>query len=76
VKSQGDFADILAQDNPDIWQSHRPAKGGETGAMFEKIIARALEMRRTPATKAAPTKRKATKTKTKATKKKATKKKT
>ena len=45
VKSQGDFADILAQDNPDIWQSHRPAKGGETGAMFEKIIARALEMR-------------------------------
>jgi bifunctional non-homologous end joining protein LigD len=45
VKSDGDFADILAQDNPDIWQSHRPAQGGETGAMFEKIIARALEMR-------------------------------
>jgi bifunctional non-homologous end joining protein LigD len=46
VKSQGDFADILAQDNPDIWQSHRPAEGGEAGAMFAKIIARALEMRR------------------------------
>ena len=32
-------------DNPDIWQSQRPAQGGEAGAMFEKIIARALEMR-------------------------------
>jgi bifunctional non-homologous end joining protein LigD len=47
VKSEGDLADILAADNPDIWVSNRPAKGGETGAMFEKIIARALEMRRT-----------------------------
>jgi bifunctional non-homologous end joining protein LigD len=57
VKSKGDFADILAQDNPAIWQSHRPAKGGETGAMFEKIIKRALEMRGdTPAP--APTKKK------------------
>ena len=45
VKSKGDFADILATGDPDIWRSHRPAKGGETGAMFEKIIARALEMR-------------------------------
>jgi bifunctional non-homologous end joining protein LigD len=45
VKSKGDFAEILASGNPDIWQSHRPAQGGETGAMFEKIIARALEMR-------------------------------
>ena len=45
VKSKGDFADILAQDNPDIWRSNRPAKGGETGAMFAKIIQRALEMR-------------------------------
>ena len=45
VKSEGDFADILAQDNPDIWVSHRPAQGGETGAMFSKIIRRALELR-------------------------------
>jgi DNA ligase D-like protein (predicted 3'-phosphoesterase) len=45
VKSKGDFADILAEGNPDIWISHRPASGGEAGAMFEKIIARALEMR-------------------------------
>ena len=76
VKSSGDFADILAQDNPDIWRSNRPAKGGETGAMFEKIIARALEMRggtSLPATKATKTSQttKATKA-TKATKKKTT----
>jgi bifunctional non-homologous end joining protein LigD len=45
VKSEGDFADILSADNPDIWQSHRPAQGGEAGAMFEKIIAKALDMR-------------------------------
>ncbi|HEY2431964.1 MAG TPA: DNA polymerase ligase N-terminal domain-containing protein [Vicinamibacterales bacterium] len=44
VKSEGDFADILAGGNPDIWTSNRPAQGGETGAMFEKIIARALEL--------------------------------
>ena len=76
VKSSGDFADILAQDNPDIWRSNRPAKGGETGAMFEKIIARALEMRggtSLPATKATKTSltTKATMA-TKATKKKTT----
>jgi bifunctional non-homologous end joining protein LigD len=46
VKSEGNFAEILAQDNPDIWRSNRPAQGGETGAMFEKIIAHALEMKR------------------------------
>ena len=46
VKSSGDFADILSQDNPEIWQSHRPAKGGEAGAMFQKIVERALEMRK------------------------------
>src|SRR5437763_478038 len=45
VKSKGDFADILAEGNPDIWISHRPASGGEAGALFQKIIQRALEMR-------------------------------
>ena len=45
VKSEGDFADILAQDNPAIWISHRPAEGGETGAMFRKIVERALALR-------------------------------
>ena len=41
VKSDGDFEDILAADNPDIWESNRPAKGGEAGAMLQKIIERA-----------------------------------
>src|SRR5690348_1859445 len=54
VKSKGDFADILSQDDPDVWRSNRPAKGGETGAMFERIVKRALELRATP-TKAAAT---------------------
>jgi bifunctional non-homologous end joining protein LigD len=48
VKSEGDFADILSQDDPDVWRSNRPAKGGETGAMFERIVTRALELRATP----------------------------
>jgi bifunctional non-homologous end joining protein LigD len=45
VKSEGDFADILAEANPDVWISHRPAKGGDTGAMFARIIARAQQIR-------------------------------
>jgi bifunctional non-homologous end joining protein LigD len=45
VKSSGDFADILAADNPDVWRSHRPAQGGDAGAMFARIIERALALR-------------------------------
>src|SRR5207244_1416595 len=45
VKSDGDFEDILAQDNPDIWHTNRPAKGGETGAMFNDIIAKAAKLK-------------------------------
>jgi hypothetical protein len=45
VKSDGDFEDILASDNPDIWESHRPAQGGDTGAMFKKIIERAVALK-------------------------------
>jgi bifunctional non-homologous end joining protein LigD len=44
VKSNGDFADILAQDRPDVWKSHRPARGGEAGEMFARIIERALAL--------------------------------
>jgi bifunctional non-homologous end joining protein LigD len=55
VKSGGDFADILAQDNPAIWISHRPAEGGETGAMFRRIVERALEMRAGPPAEARKT---------------------
>ena len=71
VKSEGDFADILSHDNPDIWRSNRPAQGGETGALFEKIIAQAVQMRagsgaKKPRAKAVKTK--AVKTTTKTTK--------
>jgi bifunctional non-homologous end joining protein LigD len=46
VKSDGDFEDILAADKPDVWESHRPAKGGEAGAMLATIIERAARMKR------------------------------
>lgn len=45
VKSDGDLEDILAADNPTIWTSNRPAKGGETGAMFTEIIERAAKLK-------------------------------
>ena len=41
MKSDGDFEDILAADKPDVWESNRPAKGGEAGAMLATIIERA-----------------------------------
>jgi bifunctional non-homologous end joining protein LigD len=45
VKSEGDFEDILAQDNPAIWHTNRPAKGGDTGAMFTQIIEKAARLK-------------------------------
>ncbi len=45
VKSGRDFEDILADGNPAVWFSSRPAKGGETGALFVRIIERAVEMK-------------------------------
>jgi len=62
VKSEGDFADILSQDNPDIWRSNRPAEGGDTGKLFQSIVTRALALRAeregtaapAPASKSAP----------------------
>src|SRR5215212_6950106 len=45
VKSDGDFEDILAADKPDVWQSHRPAKGGEAGEMLATIIERAAALK-------------------------------
>jgi bifunctional non-homologous end joining protein LigD len=41
VKSFGDFDDILAQEHPDLWESHKPAEGGLAGDMFREIIAKA-----------------------------------
>jgi bifunctional non-homologous end joining protein LigD len=45
VKSEGDFEDILAADRPDVWESNRPAEGGEAGAMLAEIIERAARLK-------------------------------
>ena len=46
VKTPGaDFADILAGDTPDLWRRNPPAKTGDTGTLFQRIIAAALELR-------------------------------
>jgi len=47
VKSDGDFEDILAADQPDVWVSNKPApaKTGEAGAMLAKIIERAAALK-------------------------------
>ncbi|MFN7983964.1 MAG: DNA polymerase ligase N-terminal domain-containing protein [Vicinamibacterales bacterium] len=62
VKSEGDFADILAADNPAVWHTNRPAKAGDTGAMFTEIIERAATMkagRQSSTSDAAPRKKRA-----------------
>jgi bifunctional non-homologous end joining protein LigD len=45
VKSGGDFADILAAEDPAIWHSDRPAKGGMAGELFSGIIAKAAAIK-------------------------------
>jgi bifunctional non-homologous end joining protein LigD len=45
VKSNQDFPEILAADNPDIWKTNRPAEGGETGAMLRDIIEKAAALK-------------------------------
>ncbi len=45
VMSMGDFADILAKDDPAVWISSRPAKSGDAGALFERIVRQALAMK-------------------------------
>ena len=45
VKSAGDFEDILAEDNPAVWHTNRPAKGGDAGAMLATIIERAAKLK-------------------------------
>jgi bifunctional non-homologous end joining protein LigD len=45
VKSFGDFAEILAAETPDVWESHRPAGGGATGKLLAEIIERAAEIK-------------------------------
>ena len=69
VKSEGDFEDILAADKPDVWESHRPAQGGEAGAMLAKIIQRAAALKAGRSTGAAPRTKAATAAKKTAPKK-------
>jgi len=45
VKSDHDFPEILADDDPDIWQSNRPVASGETGAMLQRIIDQAAALK-------------------------------
>ena len=68
VKSFGDFADILAAEKPDVWESHKPG-GGASGQMLQSIIQKAAQLRmkreraprkRTRAGAAKPARRRAT----------------
>jgi bifunctional non-homologous end joining protein LigD len=57
VKSEQDFPEILAEDNPDVWQTHRPAEGGATGAMLREIVEKAAALKAARSGAAAPTAR-------------------
>jgi len=63
-----DFAEILSDRTPDLWLSNAPAKGGDTGAMFKRIIERALSMSSGTKTKTNTKDTKDTKAKTQKTK--------
>jgi bifunctional non-homologous end joining protein LigD len=60
--TNADFAEILQGKTPDIWLSNAPAKGGDTGAMFKKIIERALTMKAPAPSKPARAAKKTTRT--------------
>ena len=45
MKTEDDLAGILAKDNPDVWHSGHPARSGDAGKLFERIIAQAVQMR-------------------------------
>jgi DNA ligase D-like protein (predicted 3'-phosphoesterase) len=64
---EADFADILAAGNPAVWTSNAPAKSGDAGKLFQRIIAQAVAMK-TGKTKAAKEVAKATKDATTSTK--------
>jgi bifunctional non-homologous end joining protein LigD len=57
VKSDGDFADILAAEQPDIWRTNRPAatRGGATGKLLAEIIEDAARIRAARETRPART---------------------
>lgn len=45
VKSEGDFADILAAGDPAVWISSKPAKSGDAAALYTRIVKQALAMK-------------------------------
>src|SRR5689334_23079179 len=45
VKTEQDFSEILAADNPDVWRTNRPVEGGETGAMLREVIQKAAALK-------------------------------
>ena len=45
VKSGDDFPAIMAAQDPKLWMSHKPAKGGAAGAMLRKIIEEAAQLK-------------------------------
>src|SRR6476469_1715477 len=45
VQSDMDFPEILAKDNPSIWKSHEPTKGGAAGKLLREIIEQAAEIK-------------------------------
>ncbi len=53
VKSNRDFPEILAADNPDVWRTNRPAVGGATGAMLREIVDKAAALKLARASAAA-----------------------
>jgi bifunctional non-homologous end joining protein LigD len=45
VKTDRDFAEILASDEPAVWESHRPGGGGASGRMMQQLFAEAAKLR-------------------------------
>ena len=45
VKTARDFAEILASDQPEIWESNRPGGGGASGKLMQQLLKRAAELR-------------------------------
>jgi len=58
VKSGHDFAEILADDDPDVWRSNRPVEGGATGAMLRDVIEKAARLKASRTKKVRPSRAK------------------
>lgn len=55
VKSESDFAEILAENNPDIWKSNKPVKTGETSKLLGEVIEQAAAIKAARAARKRPT---------------------